>query len=398
MKFAAFLSFWMAHNESIIQWMVATIIGFSTFLVFRSFFGKKTGDVATAVGIDPGMQELLKKVLDQTTVLEKAMMSAPTVVAAPAGEATAVMPAPVQVVSGADPAELEKLKKMIEDRDVELNRLKNDPSSGKLRDQIDKVQELENRLKEYEILEDDIADLSLYKEENARLKSELQRLVGGAAPAAEPAAAPAPVAAAEAVAPAPAAVEGDALVDQFAKVVDQTKGMETAIPSTEGMSNLPQTGDPMADFQSAVQKEKSEAEDRTIAEVAASLEPAPAAPATEPAPAVAAEPAPAPAAVASADAPALSVVPPVEAQAAPAEESAAASMLASEATEQTAPSGEAAATDLFAEFSTGNLDTDRVMEEMASLDKMPAADGKDALEGDVDADKMVAEAAGFSKN
>lgn len=360
MKFDAFLAFWMAHNESIIQWMVATIIGFCTFLVFRSFFGKKTSEVAVVAGVDPAVQDLLKKVLDQTTVLEKAMMSAPAPVAAAPGAATVVMPAPV--VSGVDPAELEKLKKLIEERDVELNQLKNDPAAGKLREQIDKVQELQNRLKEYEILEDDIADLSLYKEENARLKSELQRLVGGGAPTA---AAPAP--------------PGDALVDQFAKVVDQTKGMETAVPSTEGMANLPQTGDPMADFQSAVEKEKSEAEDKTIVEVAADLDPAPAA-------------------APEADAPALSVVPPVEAQAAPAEEAAAAAMLSADAGEQTAPSGETAATDLFAEFSTGNLDTDRVMEEMASLDQMPDADVKEALEGDVDADKMVAEAAGFSKN
>jgi len=376
MKFAAFLSFWMAHNESIIQWMVATIIGFCTFLVFRSFFGKKTSEAPVVAGVDPAVQDLLRKVLDQTSVLEKAMMSAPAPVAAAPGAATVVMAPPA--VGGVDPAELEKLKKLIEERDVELNQLKNDPAAGKLRDQIEKVQELQNRLKEYEILEDDIADLSLYKEENARLKSELQRLVGGAAPAA--------------AAPTPAEKEGDALVDQFAKVVDQTKGMETAAPSTEGMANLPQTGDPMADFQSAVQKEKSEAEDKTIAQVAATLD----TPSTAEAPAI-----PEVAAVA-AEAPTLSVVPPVEAQAAPSEESAAAAMLSAEpvaeAGEQTAPSGETVATDLFAEFSTGNLDTDRVMEEMASLDTLPGADGKDALEGDVDADKMVAEAAGFSKN
>lgn len=42
----------------------------------------------------------------------------------------------------------------------------------------EKVSELQARLTEYEIIEDDIADLSMYKEENARLKAELARMKG----------------------------------------------------------------------------------------------------------------------------------------------------------------------------------------------------------------------------
>lgn len=43
----------------------------------------------------------------------------------------------------------------------------------------EKITELQARLAEYEIIEDDIADLSMYKEENARLKAEIARLKGG---------------------------------------------------------------------------------------------------------------------------------------------------------------------------------------------------------------------------
>lgn len=39
-----------------------------------------------------------------------------------------------------------------------------------------RINELEARLQEYEIIEDDIADLSLYKTENEKLKTELERL------------------------------------------------------------------------------------------------------------------------------------------------------------------------------------------------------------------------------
>lgn len=43
-------------------------------------------------------------------------------------------------------------------------------------DLLNKISELEGRLQEYEIIEDDIADLSLYRTENDRLKAELARL------------------------------------------------------------------------------------------------------------------------------------------------------------------------------------------------------------------------------
>ena len=62
-----------------------------------------------------------------------------------------------------------------------------------------KVDELEARLQEYEIIEDDIADLSLFKTENEKLKEEIERLksqMGNsepAAPAPEPVVEPEPV-------------------------------------------------------------------------------------------------------------------------------------------------------------------------------------------------------------
>ncbi|MCJ8277757.1 MAG: hypothetical protein HRT44_14130, partial [Bdellovibrionales bacterium] len=55
-----------------------------------------------------------------------------------------------------------------------------------------KIDELEARLLEYEIIEDDIADLSLYKAENEKLKTELASLRGGGAPEPAPTPAPAP--------------------------------------------------------------------------------------------------------------------------------------------------------------------------------------------------------------
>lgn len=76
-------------------------------------------------------------------------------------------------------SEIQKLKEEIKKRDEEIQKLKNaQPVEGDNKELEKKVQELEQKLMEYEIIEDDIADLSLYKEENARLKAELAKLKG----------------------------------------------------------------------------------------------------------------------------------------------------------------------------------------------------------------------------
>lgn len=49
-------------------------------------------------------------------------------------------------------------------------------SDGKVAELQTKIEELQARLSEYEIIEDDIADLSLFKEENAQLRTELEAL------------------------------------------------------------------------------------------------------------------------------------------------------------------------------------------------------------------------------
>lgn len=51
-------------------------------------------------------------------------------------------------------------------------------SQGDNSELLNKITELEGKLHEYEIIEDDIADLSLYRTENEKLKAELARLKG----------------------------------------------------------------------------------------------------------------------------------------------------------------------------------------------------------------------------
>jgi hypothetical protein len=311
-----FLTFVTHHNESIIQWLFFGILLLAGTLIARSLFGKKEENQAS--GGD--LHSALEKILAQTTKLESISVDG---LKAGSPESAALVVA---------------LKADLATREKELTELKAKGGSDEATSSLGaRIKELEAKLAEYEILEDDIADLSLYKEENARLKSELDRMKGGESAAPEP---------------APAAVEppkGDDIVAEFAQAVDQKPE-----PTPEGADKIevPDTGDPMADFESTVKLEKKLAAEPEAA------------------------PAPAPAA----------------AKAAPA---------AAAAPSDGGPQAEA--DDLFAEFSAGgeeggaSLDTDKMMAEMAALVCMePASDN--ALEESIDTEKMAAEATSFTKS
>lgn len=80
-------------------------------------------------------------------------------------------------------SKLQELAREIDRLNAEVAVQKSAPGSeggaggdGKVSELQAKIEELQARLSEYEIIEDDIADLSLFKEENAQLKAELERL------------------------------------------------------------------------------------------------------------------------------------------------------------------------------------------------------------------------------
>jgi hypothetical protein len=85
-----------------------------------------------------------------------------------------------------------------------------------------RIKDLEARLAEYEIIEDDIADLSMYKEENARLKKELAEVAGGA-PASQQSVSPTaddPIIAASE--PPAAELADEAALNDLAQALEQT--------------------------------------------------------------------------------------------------------------------------------------------------------------------------------
>ncbi len=327
------------HVESIIQWLFLATLLLGSYPIYRWVFGKRGEDgpvtAASAASVtlaDGGdIQVFLKKILDQTTKLETMPMAAMTPSAA-----------------GEIEAQIQVMKKELAARDEELGKLK---SGGDKKPSADadglttRIKELESKLAEYEILEDDIADLSLYKEENQRLKAELDKSKAAG------------VGTASAVPPLTSPAKDEDIVAEFANAVGQKAAAESKPKSME----IKETGDPMADFESAVALEKK----------MTGGEPGMPAPLPEAAPFLTPPKPPPPA----------------------------------ERADPAAPAKEG--DDLFAEFAAppagadegGSLDTDKMMAEMAALvDRSDGAAAGSGLEETSDIEKMALEATGLTKS
>lgn len=355
MNLEKYLSFVTHRSESIIQWLFLAILLLSGILIARALFGKKTeGEpAAAAIGGGVDLQTALQRIMEQTTKLESVSLEKLS----------------SQGVAAVD-TQVQALKAELASREEEIGKLKaagQAPAAAAAGPELDKltarIKELEGKLSEYEILEDDIADLSLYKEENARLRTEIDQIkAGGGAVAPQ-----APAAAA----PALEKPVGEAIVEEFESVVKAPP--IAAEDPVEIPGEIAVSGDPMKDFENAMSLEKQ------LEAVAPGI---PEAPVAE-----------TPASVAEAPAPAAEVPAPAAPMAAPVPEPAAPAVVAAE------PSmAQAEADDLFAEFSTGSeqLDTEKMMAEMAALVGMEPATGS-SLEENIDTDKMAAEATTLSK-
>ena len=234
------------------------------------------------------LEETLKRVLENTEVKASAVSGASI-------QATPGAAAPTAGGGDAGSGDAEVLKTELAEKEVEIMNLKDQIADleknggGNTVELETKLKDLEAKLQEYEIIEDDIANLSLYKQENAKLKQEIEALKssgGGAAPEPAPAPAPAPVAEA-APEEAPQAEEAkntdDDIMAEFAAAVEDQKAVETGeAPAGEEAGNA--DDDIMAEFAAAVEDQKATesgeapaqkeeaAEDDIMAEFAAAVE------------------------------------------------------------------------------------------------------------------------------
>lgn len=218
MNLDKFLDFWSHYNQTIIQGLIVVTLIFIVALVFITLFGSKNEAGGGAqVGLSPELEKSLQKMLENQTkaavfdFTKGGENTAPSTLAA-IQPGTAAPNAEVAVQLEKMKAEVVAREKKIAELNTQLSQAVSqattDAGKGDSTALESRIKELEARLAEYDIISEDIADLSRYKEENERLKADLAGKGGAPAVApapAAPAVAAAPVAAA--VAPAPAAVE-----------------------------------------------------------------------------------------------------------------------------------------------------------------------------------------------
>jgi hypothetical protein len=241
-----FLDFLFKHNVLIIEGLFVFILLLISALAFYYFFSasKSGSSGAHFTGSDTDFEKL-QVVLKQ--VLEKANMVTSSAAVATNSDSNTdggSSSADSSLSSGSElgsqilnlQQEIGVLKDSLTQKQKEIETFKNDnlkktevpasadPNQAELEVQI---KELQAKLTEYEIISQDIADLTMYKDENAKLKWELKKLKGES-PAGEKTEETPPVVAS---APAPAEVVDEAIVAPKAEPV--------AVPAVEEPSTPP---------------------------------------------------------------------------------------------------------------------------------------------------------------
>ena len=228
MSVESFLQFLTNYNDQVIQVTLVIIFGLVTALFFvmtkQQSDGASSGDGVNQDQIAQ-LEETLKKVIEQNTL---------------SGPASSIEDLEGGAVSPDNSAEFDELKQSLQDKEKELNEIKAKIESGELSGNTGdtaelekKIKDLEARLQEYEIIEDDIADLSLYKEENVKLKKEMEALKSGEPLPEEPAKEEVPEKE-EAVEETPMDV-----VEEFAEAVGEEAPKEEPTPEVEAKEEAP---------------------------------------------------------------------------------------------------------------------------------------------------------------
>lgn len=223
----AFLSFFIHYLPNIIQWSIAAILLLLGSLFTIMIFGKSKKDPESEMQIgDLGALEKTLKDILKSSIGDLSSSGA----LKSSGNESNQGSEPFQASSGS----LEQMMRELAQKDAEIEVLKQTQSQSSpvvekaievdVSGYVEKIRDLEGKLKEYEIIEDDIADLSHFKEENAKLRKKIEELGGAAtsdslAPELVQKSEPAVVSSGPNSIPLPE--KGEDLVAEFAAAVDE---------------------------------------------------------------------------------------------------------------------------------------------------------------------------------
>lgn len=189
-----FLDFWTRYNVHIINWLLVAVFVLVGFVIYFISFGTQTHPEGGSA-ISPDLENTLKKILDQQ-VSGKGTGS--SLGESKEGESSGSEGSSSPAVAELQAQLAEKEKQIQEIKEKATAQASGSTAGGNDDSQLqERIQELESRLSEYEIIAEDIADLSFYKEENQKLQKEIDEhkkggFVAAAAPALAPTIDPAP--------------------------------------------------------------------------------------------------------------------------------------------------------------------------------------------------------------
>lgn len=259
------------NNDLLIESLVGLIVLLVILLAYRTFVSARDTELGTAPGgVSAELEETLKK------VLEKANALAPTG-AVPTGDQATLL------------TQISDLKQSLESKQAEIEMLKSAgpapaegaagaaDASASAGSSVDtsaleaKIEELQNKLTEYEIISEDIADLSFYKEENVKLQKEVETLKAAGGAAAASASSVAAAATTETVTEAPVVPESETPKSE-SPLMEQAKPQETQQTSEAAVSTVaevpeaapaeansaPVNDDIMAEFAAAISEQKTQ--------------------------------------------------------------------------------------------------------------------------------------------
>ncbi len=188
MNIQNFLNFWSLNNDTIIKVLIALILFMIIYLAFHLFFGAATPAATTSSSVDTAqIEKTLLKILEAQG--KSATVNVP-IDSSNHGGSDILNAAGAS--SSASKGDLDNLRKDLAQKEILLQQARQEASnalstaaanaavrdaSAKANSSVSKletkIKDLEARLAEYEIISEDIADLSFYKEENVRLQTEL---------------------------------------------------------------------------------------------------------------------------------------------------------------------------------------------------------------------------------
>ena len=167
------IQFVTTHSEALIAGSFSVILILSGVLIYFNVFVAKPADAEADF---KKIEESIEKLLTKAEFIKGGAGSAAA--SASAGGETGEAGEVSEAGDGVSSTDILELEAELAEKKREIEKLKEDLQAGGGGDDntpelLSKIKNLEDRLAEYEIIEDDIADLSHYKEENERLKKQL---------------------------------------------------------------------------------------------------------------------------------------------------------------------------------------------------------------------------------